>query len=78
MGIHKDISLGAGSETLNGFFVPSSPPFDVVVDSGSAHVHAEQDVVVGWRGENGLVGNFGTFGFRLLAYPACIAHGGYI
>ena len=54
MGIHKDISLGVGSETLNGFFVPSSPPFDVVVDSGSAHVHAEQDVVVGWRGEDGL------------------------
>ena len=39
---------------MNGFFVPSSPPFDVVVDSGSAHVRAEQDGVVGWRGENGL------------------------
>ena len=51
---HKDISLGKGSETLNSFFVPSSPPFDVFVDSGSAHVHAEQDGVIGWRGEDGL------------------------
>ena len=39
---------------MNGFFVPSSPPFDVVVDSGGSHVHAEQDDVVGWRGEDGL------------------------
>jgi len=51
---HKDSSLGEGSGMLNSFFVPSSPRFDVIADSGSAHVHAEQDGVVGWRGEDGL------------------------
>ena len=51
---HKDISLGVGSEALNVFFVPSLPPFDVIVDSGGAHVHAKQGGVVGWCGEGGL------------------------
>ena len=66
----RHFTSGVGSETLNGFFVPSSPPFDVVVDSGGSHVHAEQGDVVGWRGEDGLPSEFWDLGISFIGLPS--------